>query len=140
MAKKHNRPCLHLDLNKSDIFPASMLIMDWIDEHEIKTLNVAGPKASEDPKVYRGVKEVLEILLMLESRRDRIIDSFQLTNCSTNKNIKRPTTVDEAVDRLMSEMKLKDLTKLAKMVADELINVHFHGRDVDSEQFRIPEE
>ena len=125
MAKKHNRPCLHLDLNKSDIFPASLLLMEWIDEHEIKTLNVAGPKASKDPKVYRGVKEVLEVWLMLESRRDRIFDSFQLNKSSTNKGIKRPTTVDEAVDRLMSEMKLKDLAKLANMVADDLISLHF---------------
>jgi Circularly permutated YpsA SLOG family/Domain of unknown function (DUF6794) len=125
MAKKHNRPCLHLDLNKSDIFQLSMLLLEWIDEYEIKALNVAGPMASKDPKVYRLVKEVLEVWLMLESRRDRIFDSFQLNKSSTKKDIKRPTTVEEAVDRLMSEMKLKDLAKLANMVSDDLINLHF---------------
>jgi hypothetical protein len=125
MAKKHNRPCLHLDLNKSDIFQTSMLLLEWIDEYEIETLNVAGPRESKNPKIYRLVKEVLEVWLMLESRRDRIFDSFQLNKSSTNKGIKRPTTVDEAVDRLMSEMKLKDLAKLANMVADDLISLHF---------------
>ena len=77
MAKKHNRPCLHLDLNKSDIFQISMLLLEWIDEYEIETLNVAGPRGSKNPKIYRLVKEVLEVWLMLESRRDRIFDSFQ---------------------------------------------------------------
>jgi hypothetical protein len=125
MAKKHNRPFLHLDLNKSDIFQISMLLLEWIDEYEIETLNVAGPRESKNPKIYRLVKEVLEVWLMLESRRDRIFDSFQLNKSSTNKGIKRPTTVDEAVDRLMSEMKLKDLAKLANMVADDLISLHF---------------
>jgi hypothetical protein len=125
MAKNHNRPYLHLDLNKSDIFQTSMLLLEWIDEYEIETLNVAGPRESKNPKIYRLVKEVLEVWLMLESRRGRIFDSFQLNKSSTNKGIKRPTTVDEAVDRLMSEMKLKDLAKLANMVADDLINLHF---------------
>jgi hypothetical protein len=125
MAKKHNRPCLHLDLNKSDIFQISMLLLEWIDEYEIETLNVAGPRESKNPKIYRLVKEVLEVWLMLESRRDKIFDSFQLNKSSTNKGIKRPATVDEAVYLLMSEMKLRDLTKLAKMPEDDLINLHF---------------
>jgi hypothetical protein len=99
--------------------------MEWIDEHKIKTLNVAGPRASKDPKAYKGVKEVLETLLMLESRKDRIFDSLKPNNPSTGKNIERPKTVDEAVYLLMSEMELKDLTKLAKMPEDDPINLHF---------------
>jgi len=54
MATKHNRPCLHIDLNETDIFHASLLMLEWVDEQEIKTLNVAGPSASKDPKIYRN--------------------------------------------------------------------------------------
>ena len=125
MAKKHNRHFLHLDLNRSNIFQASQILMHWIDDHKIKTLNVGGPRASKDRKVYEGVKELLEVLLMLESRKNRIFDSLELSKSTNSQNLKRPTTVDEAVDRLMSEMELKDLTKLAKMPEDELINLHF---------------
>ena len=39
--------------------------------------------------------------------------------------MKKPEAVDEAVDRLMSEMKLQALMKLAKMPEDDLINLHF---------------
>jgi hypothetical protein len=51
--------------------------------------------------------------------------SLQLGKSSPSKNAKRPETVDEAVDRLMSEMSLKDLNTLAKMPEDDLINLHF---------------
>src|SRR5512143_1032332 len=39
--------------------------------------------------------------------------------------MKKPEAVDEAVDRLMSEMKLQALMKLAKMPEDDLVNLHF---------------
>ena len=33
MAKKHGRPCLHVDLNKLDVLPAALEILTWLDEH-----------------------------------------------------------------------------------------------------------
>jgi len=49
MATKHAKPYLHIDLDKDDIFQAALLMLEWIDLNEIKTLNVAGPRASKDP-------------------------------------------------------------------------------------------
>ena len=125
MAKKHNRHCLHVDLNKHDVLPAALEILNWLDEHGIKVLNVAGPRASKDPKIYKLVKEILESLLILNASVDRISSSLRFTKTAPDKNIRKPETVDEAVGRLMSEMNLKDLNKVARMSEDDLLNLHF---------------
>jgi hypothetical protein len=125
MARKHNRPYFHVDLKEYDVLPASLEILSWLGENNIKVLNVAGPRTSKDPKIYESVKEVLTGLWLLSSSRDQLLDSLKLKKPSSTASTKRPETVDEAVYRLMSEMDLKDLTKVAKMPEDDLINLHF---------------
>jgi hypothetical protein len=125
MAKKHNRPYFHVDLKQYEVLPAALEILSWLGDNSIKSLNVAGPRASKDPKIYESVKEVLTGLWLLSSSRDQYLHSLKLTKSSKTAEIKRPETVDEAVDRLMSEMNLKDLTKLAKMPEDDLVTLHF---------------
>jgi hypothetical protein len=124
MATKHSKPCLHLDLNQVDVLPASLEFLDWVDEKGIETLNVAGPRASKDPKIYKAVKDLLESFLLLEGSKDLILQTLRFRNPPIDKDIKQPETVEEAVDRMISELKLKDLTKLAKLQADELVNLH----------------
>ena len=51
MAKYYSKPCLHIDLRKHDVLPAAVELLTWIDERGIKVLNVAGPRASKDPKI-----------------------------------------------------------------------------------------
>jgi hypothetical protein len=125
MAKRHNKPHLHIDLNETDIFQASLLMLEWIDEQEIKTINVAGPRESKDPKIYERVTDVLDSTLILKLKREELASLPKLKKKPTAKSFKRPTTVDEAVDILMTEMKLKDLNKLAQMPEDDLVYLHF---------------
>jgi hypothetical protein len=125
MADEHDRPCLHLDLSKHDIFTLALMMINWIHEAEVATLNIAGPRASKDPTIYKDVMDVLESTLLLGSKRDQLSASPKLTPTTKDRNSKRPATVDEAVYLLMSGMKLRDLTKLAKMPKDDLINLHF---------------
>ncbi len=125
MAKYYGKPCIHIDLRKYDVLPAAIEMLTWIDERDIKILNIAGPRASKDPLIYKTVKEVLQTLWALGTSNKRIMVSLQLGKSPPNKNTKRPETVDEAIDRLMSEMSLKDLNTLAKMPEDDLINLHF---------------
>ncbi len=57
-AKKHRRPCLHL----SRRVPADMAreaLLRFIRQNKIRCLNVAGPRASEEPEAYRFVKQAL---------------------------------------------------------------------------------
>jgi hypothetical protein len=123
MANRNSQPCLHIDLYKTHIFPASLQIINFLKEEQIKVLNVAGPRASKDPKIYREVKEILAVWLKCELNMDKLISSLQPKKPAP-KDIKRPEAVDEAVDRLISEMKLKDLTKLAAMAEDDLVDLH----------------
>ena len=125
MALKHKRPNLHIDLSPIDIFQASVLILNWLKANSIKTLNVAGPRASEDPKIYIQAKAVLEDVLLLQSNIYTPLDQVELNDLPKSSIINGPTTVDEAIEILMSEMKLKYLTRIAKMAEDDLINLHF---------------
>lgn len=59
-AKKHKKPCLHIDLNIISSFQAANEINDWILNNYIKILNVAGPRASKDPEIYKAASDILE--------------------------------------------------------------------------------
>jgi len=107
MAKKHGRPYLHVDFLKNAGFFAARLINSWIAENRISVLNVAGSRASKDPAIYQATFKVLQAVFYLSE-----IDS-SLSNHGRSDG--QPKTVDEAVDRLISELTLKDKTKIAKM-------------------------
>lgn len=60
MARVHDKPCLVVDLAQGgDPREAEA----WIACHQVKVLNVAGPRASRDPAVYPRTREFLEQLL-----------------------------------------------------------------------------
>ena len=56
-ADKHKKPCLHIDLNEEVEYGAAVHIDDWTQEHGIEVLNVAGPRASKDPRdLFEGAE------------------------------------------------------------------------------------
>ena len=60
-AKRHHRPWLHIDFNNASISESVEQIKKWVELHRIKTLNVAGPRASKDSRIYRKTLELLKI-------------------------------------------------------------------------------
>ena len=116
-AKKHSRPSLHIDLNMINGFKAAQTITTWIADHEIRVLNVAGPRASKDSKIYESVKKVLTAVIHLDQVRTYLPDPERL-------HPHLPRTVDEAVEYLLNELPLKDRTVIAKMDEDELVYLH----------------
>jgi putative molybdenum carrier protein/uncharacterized protein DUF6794 len=108
MTLKHGRPRLHVDLQKTNSFGAAQAIHAWIKEQHISVLNVAGPRQSQDKRIYRATFDILEA-------------AFQLSMISTHMDpaVERryplPKNVDEAVERLFSQMTLKDKSKIARM-------------------------
>ena len=56
-AIKHERPWLHLHQGGAS---PDIALLEFIREHAIATLNVAGPRASKEPEVGGFVKSVLE--------------------------------------------------------------------------------
>jgi len=107
LAKKHRRPCLHIDFNKANAFKAAQDINRWIQESGIKILNVAGPRASEDPKIYDAAYKALKT-------------AYHLSFVETGMHrMDLPRTVDEAVDRIVSELTLKEKAWIARMGSKE---------------------
>jgi hypothetical protein len=62
LARRHHRPLLHLSRDATRGDPAKRLLA-FLQRHEIKTLNVAGPRASEEPPIARFVRDMLERVL-----------------------------------------------------------------------------
>lgn len=59
LARKHERPVLHIS-KSSGVPAAEAALRRFIGEHDIKVLNVAGPRASKEPEVGAFVKAVLD--------------------------------------------------------------------------------
>jgi len=70
-AVRHEKPCLHLDMNNTSIAEAAGLLNLWIREHGLKVLNVAGPRAGRDAKIYGVTLNILETALTDEAKSGR---------------------------------------------------------------------
>lgn len=66
LALRHERPVLHVDLARQNAFQTAQAIQAFIRRHGIRTLNVAGPRASKDPEIYDLACKVLKAALYLE--------------------------------------------------------------------------
>ena len=59
LARKLAKPLLHLDLDRISEVGASAALCDWLIRQRPGTLNVAGPRESEDPAIHAATKRVL---------------------------------------------------------------------------------
>jgi hypothetical protein len=127
MAIKHDRPWLHIDLSQMAAFQAAIAINQWILQNEIEILNVAGPRASKDPTVYKEASNILESAYYLGLAETSMSGAGNLKNLLRSQAgppASAPRTVEEAVNRLLSNMPLKDKTTVANMSPVELPNLH----------------
>ena len=60
LAIKHDRPCLVLNLEIVSHEEAADALEKWIRKYSINTLNVAGPRASGEPRIYGAVYALLK--------------------------------------------------------------------------------
>ena len=116
MTLKHRKQLLGIDLNSTDHYDAASLIASWIRMQKVNTLNVAGPRASKDSEIYRNVVTILEKTIQILRNEEKRAD-FKLFG--------PPKAVEEAVDRLVAEMALKDKTTLANKEEADLIELNF---------------
>jgi hypothetical protein len=126
MTEKHNRSCLHIDLSRTPSFMASSEINTWIIENDIEIMNVTGSRASEDSDIYKDTVYIIEgaILLGLVNAKS----GEHLTDYDRKELLDKlpipPKTVEEAVDRLISDLDLEARVKIANMDLDDLVNLH----------------
>ncbi|MBF0118993.1 MAG: putative molybdenum carrier protein [Desulfobacterales bacterium] len=105
-SEKHTRPCLHIDLDEISLSKAAQLVKFWIDNNDIEILNIAGPRASSDPRIYNSVKELLEAVLIIPKPRLNI-----------------PKTFKDATISLLSILTFGQKTKISRMTEYELHNI-----------------
>jgi hypothetical protein len=118
MAEKHGRPCLHIDLNKTNKFQAAQNINSWITRHRIKILNVAGSRASKDPKIYQATKSILKTMFHLSTIEESSVQKALTLSAW-------PKTIDEAVGKLIEGLPLRDKTRIANLREMELTSLAF---------------
>lgn len=66
LAIRHDRPCLHLNMDYFTLDDAVKTVDKWLQKHAIKILNVAGPRASSDERIYETVRGIV-LALNLEA-------------------------------------------------------------------------
>ena len=112
-AEQHRKEWLHIDLELNRGFSAAQLIQSWIVLNGIKVLNVAGPRASEDPYIYEDTVRLLKAVNQLF-----FIDSKKFSAGDLKHFY--PRTVDDAIDRLFYELPLKTKIQIAGLEKNEL--------------------
>ena len=112
-AERHGRPWLHVDLNTESAFDAAGNLNDWIRTYDVRVLNVAGPRASQDPHIYQATGDILESVyylgLIQMPGRDTATDLTSL-----------PESVDQAAAVLAEQLRLKDKSAIAHLQASQL--------------------
>lgn len=104
-ARKHLKPCLHVDIKEISEYKAVEIIKSWLDVRNIETLNVAGPRASESPEMYNTVLNVMKSVLYPPP--EKIV-------------VKQPKCVAEAVDALTSMMSKKEMVAISRLTESDV--------------------
>jgi hypothetical protein len=116
-AREHGKPCLHIDLTMSFRFKAAETIRSWISEQRIQVLNVAGPRASMDPEIYRATYDILQTALFM----DMALSNMQGRPFpSVSMGIQGPGSLSEAVKVLIESMTLREKTRIARAGRQDL--------------------
>lgn len=68
IARRLNKPCLHVDFESDGLDQAVQAVGQWLKRHDVRVLNVAGPRASSDPRIYALAKELIAELIRRGAR------------------------------------------------------------------------
>ena len=123
---KHKHQLLGVDLNQTIAFHAASLVNDWIHLRHIDVLYVAGPSTTVNLHAGKHTKLLLERALILDLMNvpsHRAITDFSKNNPLQKRPV-LPKTIHEAVERLITEMALKDKVVIANMAHDELFDLN----------------
>jgi len=130
MAIKHQKPFLHINLNEIDSSKAAAQAHEWIMKFKIETLNVAGPRSSNDPSIYQAVMHILTIVI--------VMDFIEIKMSPSQKKLPfKPISLDKAVKMLSSKMSLRERCYIANMVKAELIYLNITLGDYIRNTFGI---
>jgi hypothetical protein len=123
---KHKHQLLGIDLDQTIAFQAASLVNDWIQLRHIDVLYVIGQSATVNPHIGKHTLLMIERALILDLMN--VPSGGAITDYSKKHYLEKlpvlPKTIHEAVDRLMSELALKDKVLIANMTYDELVDLN----------------
>jgi hypothetical protein len=122
LAEKYERPCLHVDFRRVLAFDAAIDINDWIVEHGVAVVNVAGPRSSKDPDIYPAVFKALETVFYIGIISDAMPDTRGRSAIGAETGeagAAYPDRVGGALDMLVSELPAKIKAQVASMPEDQ---------------------
>jgi len=123
MAKKHGKPCLHIDLNTLSEFTAASRLNAWIKENDIEVLNVNGSRTSEDSTIYKDTMDIVEAAVLLGLVKSPSTGQWmdrKEDDDTHEEPLPAPLSVDEAVSRIIVDIPLKDRVTIANMKKEVL--------------------
>jgi hypothetical protein len=122
LVQRHNRPYLLVDLTKIRSLNAATVLNTWLKSHNIEILHVTGCRTGEDPKIYQDGISILESIIYLGLIRSGPVGFIQTPQARSRAAIddKPPQNVNQAVDRLIHELPLKEKTMVANLTVGEL--------------------
>lgn len=123
---KRKHQLLGVDLNQNIAFNAASLVSDWIQLRHIDVIYVIGPSITANRHAGKHTKILFERALILDLMNvssHRAITDYSPKDHRENRPV-LPKTIHEAVERLITEMALKDKVIIANMTPDELIDLN----------------
>ena len=105
LARKHLKPCLHVDIKEVSEYRSVEIIKSWLEVRKIETLNVAGPRASENPVIYSSVLNIMKSVLFPPP--EKIV-------------VNHPKCVAEAVNALTSMMRKKEMVAISRLSESDI--------------------
>ena len=119
-ALKYDKPMLHTDLSSVTSFVATVQINNWIVDYDIKIMNVAGPRASKDSKIYQSTLDIIESALFLCFSENNFMYKAKKWDDKEHP-LDLPQTVDEAVTDIITGMDLRDRSMLASLSEEDIM-------------------
>ncbi|UCH22790.1 MAG: putative molybdenum carrier protein [Deltaproteobacteria bacterium] len=114
-ADKHKLPCLHVNLDATPADKAVTVIADWIFKNEIEVLNVTGPRASKDVKIYEANYNIINSVYWL----------CRVKAGTVNIKLDQPKTVDETVYQIIDELSLRDRAAYANLPEEKFLPLKY---------------
>jgi len=76
-AERMAKPYLVFQLDDGGVTDVAVKVLAWLRQNEIETLNIAGPRESKRPGIYRLTGELLQAVDAASRSSDGVVDSKQ---------------------------------------------------------------
>ena len=129
LVKDRSRPHIHLDLSQSDTFEATILLHSFIMDNGISQLNVAGPRASDDPMIYEDVKSTLEAVVYLLCLDETPGHPEPNAPPELDSSVAFPSQVSEAVGLVAADLSLKTKVSMAKANDRLVVDLYYAWKE-----------